>query len=62
MNIKKLKELRAEKKLSQHALAIKIGLHTNYIAHLEQGMRDPSVKTLIKIADALDVDPGELIR
>ncbi len=53
---KRIKTLRAERGLSQAALAEKTGLSLEYIAKLEQGQRvSPSLPALVRIALALKV-------
>lgn len=61
MNVENLKEARKKEGLSQFDLAVKIGLTSNAIAHMEQGRREPSMKTLRKMAEVLKIDPGKLI-
>jgi len=52
----KIKELRKKAGLSQQKLANLTGLTVTSIANLEQGIvKDPSIQTVIKIADALDI-------
>jgi len=52
----RIKTLRAERGLSQAALAEKTGLSLEYIAKLEQGQRvSPSLPALVRIALALKV-------
>lgn len=48
--------------LTQAALARKAGLAQVYVLHLEQGVRVPSLTTIWKLADALDVEPGRLLK
>jgi transcriptional regulator with XRE-family HTH domain len=57
-----LKHLREEKGLTQEALAAKAGLSLGYIARLEIGRHDPSLSTLIKLAKALKVKVGDLLK
>lgn len=47
--------LRKRRNLTQSALAKASGLSQSTIAQIESGSKDPSVKTLEKIAQALDV-------
>jgi len=69
MNFDELKEIyaenikskRIEKKLKQDKLAEKIGLTEKYVSDLETGRRFGSFETLVAIANALDVEPYELL-
>ncbi|MGC8001328.1 helix-turn-helix domain-containing protein, partial [Salmonella enterica] len=58
--IKKLgqavRELRSERPVSQMALASEAGLDKTYIGLIERAEVNPTVGTLLKIADALGVD------
>jgi transcriptional regulator with XRE-family HTH domain len=56
----RIKALRAAKGWSQEALAEKSHLHRTYIAGIEAGIRNPSVRSLIKIANAFRIQIGEL--
>lgn len=56
------KKLREEMgNMSQGDLAIKSGLHINYIGRLERGEACPSIYAVYKIALALKVKPSELL-
>jgi DNA-binding XRE family transcriptional regulator len=48
--------------VSQHQLAELSGVNRSTIANVEVGRHDPSVSALIRIAAALNVDPGYLLR
>lgn len=48
--------------LSQERLADQAGLHRTYIGHVERGEVNLTVWNLIRIAAALGIDPGELVR
>ena len=41
-----LKQLRAEKHISQEELALNVGLHRTYISQLERGLKSPSLRTI----------------
>lgn len=51
----RLKQLRSERNKSMRALARDSGLSTNALSMIERGRTSPSVSTLYKIADALEV-------
>lgn len=57
-----LREHRTSAKLSQEALAHEAGLERTYISFLERGLRQPSLRVLIAIAEALNIAPSELVR
>jgi transcriptional regulator with XRE-family HTH domain len=59
---KRVKEYRKQKGLTQQKLAEKTGLSFNTITKIEQGIGDsPTLKTLVKLADALGVSIDELV-
>lgn len=47
--------------LSQQQLADRVGIGKSYISSLELGYRAPNLNLLVKLAQALDVNPGELV-
>ncbi|MFL7894308.1 MAG: helix-turn-helix domain-containing protein [Anaerolineales bacterium] len=51
----RLRELRTERGLSMRALAKLSGLSTNALSMIERGKTSPSVSTLYKLSDALEV-------
>ena len=51
----KIKEIRKKKKFTQEELAWKVGVSPNFIGLVERGNKKPSIDTLIKIGEALDV-------
>lgn len=59
---KRLKELRAERSLTQEKLAELVGIEPASIGMIEIGKRAPSFKTLQKIAEALDIQYFELFK
>ncbi len=57
----KVKEFRKKKGWTQQKLAEQTGLSFNTITKIEQGIGDsPTLKTLIKLADALAVSIDDL--
>lgn len=66
MNIKQrlgtnLRKLRLEKGLSQEDFAFDAGLHRTYVSDIERGARNPTIEIVDKIANALAVQPGDLL-
>ncbi|MGK5085338.1 helix-turn-helix transcriptional regulator [Bdellovibrionota bacterium FG-1] len=57
---KRLKFLRDSREYSQAVLAKKVGLTQSAIAQIENGTKDPSIATVKRLADALDVDVATL--
>lgn len=58
---KKLRETRLKKKLSQGGVAKMLGFHRSYMSGLEQGRRNPSLLTVLKIAKALGISAKNLL-
>ncbi|ABS25401.1 MULTISPECIES: helix-turn-helix domain-containing protein [Anaeromyxobacter] len=56
-----VRRLRAKKKLSQKALADKVGISVSYVSMLERGQRSPPLETIEKMAKALGVPPANLL-
>mgnify|MGYP002624098413 CR=1 FL=1 len=57
---KRIKYLREDKGLTQEKLAEKTGLSLDFIGKIEVNINKPGLKSLIKIANALDVHLKEL--
>ncbi|MHB2266353.1 helix-turn-helix domain-containing protein [Aliihoeflea sp. PC F10.4] len=57
-----MRRLRHDKDMTQEDVAERSGLSARYIGSIERGKVSASVSILGKVADALDVDPCELIR
>lgn len=55
-----MRELRSARGWNQAQLAARSQLHENQIWLLENGKRNPSAKTLLLIAAALELRPGAL--
>jgi len=55
--IYKIKAIRIKNGVSQMELSLRSNLSQSFIANLEKGKKQPSVLTLIRIADALKVNP-----
>lgn len=57
----RLRQLRAERSISQDDLADKTDVHPTAIGRLERGSREPRLTTILRIARGLDVQPGVLL-
>jgi len=57
-----LRQARHEKKLTQEELADRAGLSMRYVGAIERGDVSASVTVLGHIADALGIEPGELLK
>jgi transcriptional regulator with XRE-family HTH domain len=62
VDTKKLKRLRRERALSQRALARESGVGLDTVNKLETGLRDALPTTLRKLAEALGVEPKDLMK
>lgn len=57
---KRLRNLRAKKGLTQARLSDNSGVSLEYISKLERGLASPSFEVMIRVCDALGIDPGAL--
>lgn len=58
-NVARLRDLRG---ISQDKLAEKADLDRTYISGIERGVRNPGVKTVVRLAKALNVTVSELCK
>jgi transcriptional regulator with XRE-family HTH domain len=59
MNVRRLRTLKG---LSQHELSVESGMTRAYLGRIESRGQNITLNTLCALADALDVDPRELLR
>ena len=57
-----VRKLRKAKGLSQEELALDAGMKRSYLSDLERGVRNPTVRALGRLAEALAVEPAELLK
>jgi len=57
----KMQRVRQSKGVTQEELAAMLAMHRTYIGLIERGQRNPTVRTLYKIAKALKVQASELL-
>lgn len=58
----RIRELRRTRGISQEKLALKAEIDRTYLAGVEQGKRNPSIKSLEKIINALEVSFKEFFK
>lgn len=56
-----VRDLRKKKGLSQEKLALDIGMDLTSINEIENGQRNTTIKTIVKISKALGVKPLDLL-
>ena len=59
---KNLRAARKERGFSQESFAHAVDLDRTYIGGIERGERNPGLKTIVRIADALEIEVTELFR
>lgn len=57
-----VRRLRIERGLSQEALALNADMKRSYLSELENGKRNPSVRAMGRLAEALSVEPFILVK
>ncbi len=57
-----LREERRAKGVSLTALAERAGLSRQMVSYVERGLRVPTLDTLLRITDALELDPAALLK
>ena len=57
-----LQEYRVKKGMSQELLSGLAGLDRTHYSKIERGLRSPTLDTLFKIAQALEIPPYEIVR
>lgn len=56
-----IRKFRLKKDISQEALSLSAGLHPAYLGRLERGEKCPTIDTLYKICNALEIEVYELL-
>ena len=57
-----LKRIRTKKGISQNKIAHILGIDRAFISHIENGKTNPTLSTITKIAKAIGVSVGELMK
>ena len=56
----RMRQLRKARKMSQEAVALKSGLDRSYLGQIERGESNVALINIHRIAEALEVEAGEL--
>jgi len=59
---KQIRKYRIEQSMTQFDLAVKSGMEENALQRIETGRINPTIKTLLKIVNALDVEFSGLFK
>lgn len=57
-----IKRIRKEQGISQEKLALKADVDRSYMSELERCLANPSIDALMRIGNALDVSPSDLLQ
>lgn len=61
VNGEKIRQLRYRKRFTQQKLAQEAGLSVTQVSRIEKGVHTPRFSTIDRLAEALGVDPDELV-
>ena len=59
---KNLKRIRTEKGISQGEISRKLEVDKSFVSNIENGKTNPTLSTIAKIAKAIGVSVGELMK
>ena len=57
-----IKRIRTRKKMSQGDIARALDVDRGYISNIENGKKNPTLATIKKLADALNISADELLK
>jgi transcriptional regulator with XRE-family HTH domain len=57
-----LREVRRERELSQEKLALEAGFDRTYVSLVERGVKSPTVRAVVRLAEVLQVRSSEIVR
>jgi transcriptional regulator with XRE-family HTH domain len=57
-----LRDIRTERGISQEQLALDGDFDRTFPSLIERGLRSPSIRTLVRLAEVLKVRPSEIVR
>lgn len=56
-----LREFRLAKKISQERFALDSGLDRTYVSMLERGLKSPTIRTVLRLAEVLCVPASQIV-
>ena len=56
----RIKEIRTKKRITQEQLSEKMEINPKYLSSIERGKENPTLNTLIKLSESLEVNLGEI--
>jgi transcriptional regulator with XRE-family HTH domain len=56
-----LREMRKGRKISQEQLAFDSGFDRTYVSMVERGVRSPTIRSLVRLAEVLQVPSSEIV-
>jgi transcriptional regulator with XRE-family HTH domain len=59
---KRVRDIRLSKNLTQEELAHRAGYYRTYVGHIETATYSPSAHTIWRLAKAMEIDPGDLLK
>jgi len=59
--VRLLREEREKRGLSMNAVAQRSGLSQSIVSLIERDLRNPTLDTLLRIAEAIEIDLGEIL-
>lgn len=57
----RVRRVRLDAGLSQMEVAERGGLHFTWVSAVERGTRNPTLMTIVSLAEGLGIDPAELV-
>lgn len=57
----RVRELRSQRGWTQERLSEVAGLHRSYVAGLESGARNPTLDVIVRLAQAFELSPKEML-
>ncbi len=58
---KRLRRMRLDAGWSQEQMAQAAGVHRTYVGHIERGETSPTLYSIVRFAQALGLEPGDLV-